>query len=350
MVGSEMVIGWLRDMVARGGSDLYITVDAPPLLRIHDELFPLAPKNLTTNDVRQIISDMTTHEQQADFFANREFNMSLRLEDVGRFRVNILQQRQNLALVIRAINEAIPSPEMLGLPQKLTDLVLRPRGLFLVVGATGSGKSTSLAALINTRNEKMPGHILTIEDPIEYLHPHKKSVVSQREVGVDTASFEAAMKNALRQRPDAILVGEIRSAEVMRQALNFAETGHLVLATLHANNASQALDRIVSFFAQDERRQVVLSLAYNLLAVVSQRLVRKAGGGRVAAMELLVNDDNIAKAIREWRREDIENFVENGSGECFSFDSSLASLLHDGLIEKEVALAECKKDIFSKDS
>lgn len=350
MVGSEMVIGWLRDMVARGGSDLYITVDAPPLLRIHDELFPLAPKNLTTNDVRQIVSDMTTHEQQADFFANREFNMSLRLEDVGRFRVNILQQRQSLALVIRAINETLPSPEMLGLPQKLTDVVLSPRGLFLVVGATGSGKSTSLAALVNARNEKMPGHILTIEDPIEYLHPHKKSVVTQREVGVDTASFEVAMKNALRQRPDAILVGEIRSTEVMRQALNFAETGHLVLATLHANNASQALDRIVSFFAQDERRQVVLSLAYNLLAVVSQRLVRKAGGGRVAALELLVNDDNIAKAIREWRREDIENFVENGFGECFSFDSSLALLLRDGLIEKEVALAECKKDIFLNDS
>lgn len=348
-ISSEEIMRWLGAMSERGGSDLYITVGASPTLRVGDELVALSEDIATPDDMRRILAEMTTHEQQANFFANYEFNMSLDLGHGGRFRVNFLQQRGNVGIVARAINESPPSPAQLGLPAPVCEAALGRRGLIFVTGATGSGKSTSLASLVNYRNEQLGGHILTIEDPVEYIHSHKRSIVTQREVGVDTASFEAALKNALRQRPDVILVGEIRSTEVMRQVLNIAETGHLVMATLHANTAIQAIDRVVGFFPQDERRQVLLGLSYNLSAIMSQRLVRATGGGRVAAMGLLVGNEHFGGAIRGEDRAEIIRLMACGSGGSVPLDQSLLALLQSGKITKEVALAECESpDSFGK--
>jgi twitching motility protein PilU len=342
----QEILFWLKTMVEKGGSDLYVTVGAPPMLRVGDELLPLSGDEATPDTMRRLLADMTTHEQQAAFFSSCEFNMSMELRGLGRFRVNILQQRQDIALVIRAINENPPSPVELGIPDVVCSAALGKRGLILVTGATGSGKSTSLAALIDHRNGHLPGHILTVEDPVEYIHAHKRSLVTQREVGVDTQSFEAALKNALRQRPDVILVGEIRSLEVMRQVMNIAETGHLVMATLHANSALQAIDRVVNLFPNDERRHVLLGLSYNLSVVLSQRLMRSTSGGRIAAMEVLVNAPDIADALRVEDRESIKRLIKAGSGGSVDLDRCLLSLLGKGIISREAALAECESSNF----
>lgn len=336
------IIEWLRRAVADNASDLYLTVGAPPMLRGDTGMVALSDTVLDEPALQTLVADLTNAEQQGQFARAREFNMALDLgRKLGRFRINMLQQRGNPAIVIRRISAAIPSIEQLGLPAILGELVMEKRGLVVVVGATGSGKSTSLAAMIDWRNRHSQGHILTIEDPIEYAHEHKQSLVTQREVGTDTHSFESALKNALRQHPDCILIGEIRDREVMRHALNIAETGHLALATLHANNADQAIDRIANFFEIDERRQALLNLSFNLRGIVSQRLVRSSNGKRALAMEIMLNQARITGMVRTGDTSAIK--AEMIAGEhlgMITFDRWLYRLWQDGIIETQVLLAE----------
>ena len=332
---------WLGELVSRKGSDLYLTYGAPPMVRVHDELVPISPHSLDAAMINKIIGELTTHEQQGEFYDSREFNMSLDLGRLGRFRVNLLYQRQHQAVVIRRIDTVIPDMGSLGLPDILATLAQEKRGLILFVGGTGSGKSTSMAAMIDYRNQTTPGHILTIEDPIEYIHEHKKSLVTQREVGVDTKSYDAALKNSLRQKPDVILIGEIRDREVMRHAINICETGHLAMATLHANNSAQAIERIVSFFDVSERHHVLLNLSFNIRAIISQRLVRRKGGGRVLAHEILVNNEGTSSLIRDGRIADLKAAIAGGQQDgMMGFNGSLLSLYRRGLIDAEVATAE----------
>ena len=311
------------------------------MVRVNDTLAPVGDGAITNDGMHHIIADITNNDQQAIFSESHEFNMSLDLGKLGRFRVNILQQRNNPAVVIRRIDTIIPTLNDLGLPRLLGDLVCLKRGLVIMVGATGSGKSTSLAAMIDHRNQTMSGHILTIEDPIEYVHDHKMSLITQREVGVDTKSFDIALKNSLRQKPDVILIGEIRDREVMRHVLNICETGHLALATLHANNSDQAIERISYFFENDERRQILLNLSFNFQGIISQRLVKTVDGGRAVAMEILLNTEETRQIVREGRTQDLKKII--GSRQDIgmqSFDDNLISLFHKGTISKEVAIAE----------
>jgi twitching motility protein PilU len=280
-----------------------------------------------------------TDEQMKEFEDTMECNLAISVVGLGRFRVNVFRQRGDAAMVIRFIKGVIPSLEELNLPPLLRKLIMLPRGLVLVVGSTGSGKSTSLASMIDYRNANATGHILTIEDPIEYLHAHKKSVVNQREVGLDTINYENALKNALREAPDVILIGEIRDAATMQQAIAYAETGHLCLSTLHANNANQALDRIVNFFPDSAHRQILNDLSLNLKAVVSQRLVRGKDGGRVPAVEILTQTSYVAELIQKGKIHDLKEAMENGNEHGMqSFDQALYELYFAGKITLEEAL------------
>jgi len=336
---SQIVFEYLTAMDERGASDLYLTVGSPPTLRIEDDMVFMKDTSLTLDDVADILNTILTSRQKREFEMEMELNTSLDMGRHGRFRVNVLRQRQAPALVIRRVISKIPSFTDLRLPKVFEQLALEKRGLVLLTGMTGSGKSTSLASMIDYRNTHEKGHIITIEDPIEYFHEHKKSVVTQREVGVDTQSYAAALKNSLRQRPDVILVGEIRDREVMEQALTISETGHLCLATVHTNNAYQAIERIVNFFPEDLAGQVRLNLSMNLKAIVSQRLIHGVDKALVPAVEVMLNQGLVKELILKGEIPKIQEIMEqtNQMGMC-TFDQSLLNLYVQNLITEETAL------------
>ncbi|PKM11291.1 MAG: type IV pili twitching motility protein PilT [Gammaproteobacteria bacterium HGW-Gammaproteobacteria-3] len=330
---------YLKILVGKDGSDLYLTTGAPPAAKFQGVLKPLENTILTNERIKEIAYQLMNGEQQQEFEHKLEMNLAISEPGIGRFRINVFKQRNNLALVIRNIKVDIPDADQLGLPEILKKVIMEKRGLILFVGGTGSGKSTSLAALIDHRNSHSSGHIITIEDPIEYIHPHKKCLVNQREVGVDTLSYEDALKNALRQAPDVILIGEIRSQETMEHALAFAETGHLCLSTLHANNANQALDRIINFFPEERRNQLLLDLSLNLKAFVSQRLVPTVDGKRAAAIEILLGTQLVRDLIHKGEIHSIKEAMEKSENVGMqTFDSHLLKLFKAGKITLEEAL------------
>lgn len=330
---------YLKMLVQNDGSDLYLTVDAPPAAKFQGVLRPLETVKLTKERIKEIAYSLMDFDQQKAFEHQPELNLALSEQGIGRFRVNIFKQRNSFSLVIRNIKVEIPNADKLGLPDVLKRVIMEKRGLILFIGGTGSGKSTSLAALIDHRNANSSGHIITIEDPIEYIHPHKKSLVNQREVGVDTLTYEDALKNTLRQAPDVILIGEIRSQETMEHALAFAETGHLCLSTLHANNSNQALDRIINFFPEERRNQLLLDLSLNLKAFVSQRLVPTVEGKRTAAIEILLASQLIRDLIHKGDIHAIKEVMEKSENIGMqTFDSHLLRLFKEGVISLDEAL------------
>ncbi|MEC8665639.1 MAG: PilT/PilU family type 4a pilus ATPase [Pseudomonadota bacterium] len=339
-MSTPIVLEYLKVMGEKGASDLYLTVGFPPALRLEGKLVNIRPDPLTAEEVNEIIASMLTSRQRREFETQMELNTSLDVGKYGRFRVNVMQQRQFPALVLRRIISKIPNFSELRLPDILGDLAMEKRGLILVTGMTGSGKSTTLASMIDYRNQREEGHIITIEDPIEYFHEHKKSVVSQREVGVDTESYAVALKNSLRQRPDVILVGEVRDREVMEQALTAAETGHLCLATLHTTNAYQSIERIVNMFPEDAQSQIRLNLSLNLKAIVSQRLVPCIQGGMTVAIELMLNKGLVRELIHKGEIGKIREIMEQNSQQGMqTFDQSLERLSKLGIITDETALS-----------
>jgi len=330
---------YLKIMVMKDASDLYLTTGAPASAKIQGELIPLEKTPLPPGRVNEIAYQIMDDDQKEVFKDRPECNMAISEPGVGRFRVNIFQQRNQIGMVIRAIKMDIPNWQDLGLPDILTKLVMQKRGLVLFVGGTGSGKSTSLAALIDYRNSNSAGHIITIEDPIEFVHKHKKSIVNQREVGVDTATFEDALKNTLRQAPDVILIGEIRDRETMEHAMAFAETGHLAISTLHANNANQALDRIINFFPEDRHKQLMLDLSLNLRGFVSQRLVPTVDGKRAAAIEVLLGTPMVCDLILKGEITAIKEVMTKSENIGMrTFDGALYHLYKAGRITLEEAL------------
>lgn len=329
----------LKTMLEQGASDLFITVGAPPGLKLHGELTLFNTKPITREQAVEILRSVMNDKQWAEFESTNECNFALSLDTVGRFRVNCFVQRGSVGLVARHIVTDVPNMDDLGLPASLKALMMEKRGLILMVGATGSGKSTSLAAMLDHRNTNSRGHIITIEDPIEFVHPHKKCLVMQREVGIDTDNWFAALKNTLRQAPDVILIGEIRDMETMDYAIAFAETGHLCLATLHANNANQALDRIINFFPIERRAQLLMDLSLNMKGLISQRLIPKKGGGRVPAIEIMLASPLISDLIHKGAVHEIKPIMARSRdlGMC-TFDQALFDLVAADLVEPEVAL------------
>lgn len=329
----------LSKLVKLDGSDLFLSTAAPPSVRVMGKLIPLDFPPLQKGEVKALAYSIMDKDRITEFEKNMEMNLAISESGIGRFRVNIFVQRAEVGMVIRRIHTVIPSLESLGLPLILKDVIMEKRGLVLFVGATGSGKSTSLASLINYRNENHAGHICTIEDPIEYVHKHKKSIVDQREVGIDTLSYEEALKNTLRQSPDLILIGEIRSQETMEHALVFAETGHLCLSTLHANNANQALDRIINFFPEEKRPQLLLDLSFNIRAIISQRLVTTIDGKRTAAVEVLLGSPLILSLINRGELSSIKQTMEKSTNLGMqTFDQALENLYFEGKISYEEAI------------
>lgn len=330
----------LKAMHQMGGSDLFISVDFPPSIKTHGTMKALSQQRLTGDLTRAFALSLMNERQCAEFEAELECNFAISLPDVCRFRVNVFVQQQNVGMVIRTIASEIPSIDKLGLPDVLREIIMTKRGLVLVVGGTGSGKSTTLAAMIDHRNSSAPGHIITVEDPVEYVHKNKQCLVTHREVGVDTHSWEHALKNTLRQAPDVILIGEIRDRETMEHAIAFAETGHLCLGTLHANNANQTIDRIVNFFPEERRNQLLMDLSSNLRAIVSQRLIRTEDGkGRKAAIEILLNTPTIAEMIFKGQFQSIKEIMAKSRelGMC-TFDQALFDLYNAGFISYEEAI------------
>ncbi|MFC3149747.1 PilT/PilU family type 4a pilus ATPase [Litoribrevibacter euphylliae] len=330
---------YLRLMVEKDGSDLYLSTGAPISAKIYGKLVPMSKEPLPQGAVKKIAFSLMDDEQKREFETKPEANLAISEPGVGRFRVNVFKQRNELSMVIRTIKTDIPSFIDLGLPEILPKLIMQKRGLILFVGGTGSGKSTSLASLIDYRNTNTAGHIITIEDPVEFVHRHKKSIVNQREVGMDTNCYEDALVNTLRQAPDVILIGEIRTQETMEHALEFAETGHLCLSTLHANNANQAIDRIVNFFPEERHKQLFLDLSLNLQAIVSQRLIPTMDGKRAAAIEILLNTPRVADLIKKGDVSAIkEVMLKSENIGMQTFDSALFKLFKDGKISEEEAL------------
>jgi twitching motility protein PilU len=338
------ILTYLKAMEGHKASDLYLTVDYPVTLRSEKGFVYLSKENLTHHDITDVLNTILTSRQRREYETAMELNTSLSIGAYGRFRVNVLRQKQYPAIVIRRITSKIPSIAELKLPQILEELAMEKRGLVLVSGMTGSGKSTTLASMIDYRNAHEQGHIITIEDPVEYFHEHKKSVITQREVGVDTESYAMALKNALRQRPDVILVGEIRDREVMEQALMSAETGHLCLATIHTKNAYQAIERVVNLFPEDYANQIRLNLSVNLRAIISQRLVPSVNGSFVPAVEVMINQGHVRELILKGDIVKIKDIMEqtNAQGMC-TFDQSLLKLFEDELVTEEVALKHSDK-------
>ena len=325
-------------------ADMYLTVGMPPTLRGDKDLIKLSDDVLIPENIEDILNSILTSRQRRDFDAQMELNTALDMGEHGRFRINVMRQRQFPALVIRRIVSEIPSFSQLRLPQILADLAMEKRGLILVTGMTGSGKSTTLASMIDQRNQNSSGHIITIEDPIEFFHEHKGCVVTQREIGVDTESFATAMKNSLRQRPDVILVGEVRDREVMEQALSIAETGHLCLATIHTNNSYQAIERIVNLFPEDYHNQIRLNLSMNLKGIISQRLLPSIGGGMAPAIEVMINQGLVRELILKGEIGKIHDVMEqNNSIGMSTFDQSLMKLFLEGLITEDSAIKNSDK-------
>jgi twitching motility protein PilU len=337
---SQFVNDLLRLMVSRGGSDLFLTVDFPPAIKVDGKVAKVSPQPLSGQHTLALARAVMNDRQTAEFERTRECNFAVSLQGLGRFRVNAFVQQGQVGLVFRTIPAAPPTIDGLGLPAVLKDVAMTQRGLVIFVGATGSGKSTSLAAIVDHRNENSHGHIITVEDPVEFVHPHKNCIVTQRELGIDTDSWEAALKNALRQAPDVILMGEIRDRESMEHAVAFAETGHLCLATLHANSANQALDRIINFFPDERRQQLLMDLSLNLKAMISQRLLpREAGRGRVAAVEILLNTPLVGKLIFKGETAEIKELMKRSRELGMqTFDQSLFDLYESRHIRYEDAL------------
>lgn len=329
----------LKILATQDGSDLYLSTGAPPCAKFNGVLKALSQEPLKPGEVAAIAEGLMDAEQRAEFDRELEMNLAISLQNIGRFRVNIFKQRNEVSIVARNIKLDIPRFEDLKLPKVLLDVVMEKRGLVLFVGGTGSGKSTSLAALIDYRNRNSGGHIITIEDPVEYVHRHKKSIINQREVGVDTRSFHAALKNTLRQAPDVILIGEIRDRETMEHALAFADTGHLAISTLHANNANQALDRIINFFPEERRPQLLNDLGNNLKAFISQRLVKTQDGKRRAAVEVLLGTPTVRDLIKRSELGEIKEIMEKSRNLGMqTFDQALIELVKEGAIGEEEAL------------
>jgi twitching motility protein PilU len=337
-----MDIGYfLKLMTEKGASDMFLTTGAPVHIKVEGKLYPLGNTGLPGGMVKKIAYSLMDEGQVPAFERDLEMNMAIAVKDAGRFRINVFKQRGEVGMVIRAIKSEIPNFEALKLPAVLRTLIMEPRGLILVVGATGSGKSTTLAAMIDYRNLNTSGHILTIEDPIEFLHKHKKSIVNQREVGLDTHGYHDALKNAMREAPDVILIGEIRDVETMEAAISFSETGHLCLATLHSNNADQTLERILNFFPESAHKNILMNLALNLKAVVSQRLVIGKDGKRLPAVEILINTPMIRDLMRRGQVHEIKEAMDRSLQEGMqTFDQALYSLFKEGKIELEEALTK----------
>ncbi len=331
---------WLRLMVQKGASDLFLTAGFPPALKLDGRVTPINDKPLLPTDTQSLAKTVMTEKQWANFSITKEANFAIQESEAGRFRVSVFVQQGKVGVVFRHINTRIPSFEELGLPSVLKDISMMPRGLVLMVGGTGTGKSTSLAAMVGYRNHLRADHILTVEDPIEFVHEHDQSIITQREIGADTETWDVALRNSLRQAPDVILIGEVRERNVMEFAMSYAETGHLCLTTLHANNAEMALERIISFFPMDRRDQLLLDLAMNLKAIVSQRLIPRAdGNGRIAAVEVMVASPFITDLILKGRIAEIKGMmsrsIELGMQ---TFDQALFDLYAQGLITGEDAL------------
>jgi twitching motility protein PilU len=330
----------LKAMVAKKASDLFITAGFPPAIKLDGKMTPVANQALTPQHTAELARGIMNDKQAGEFEATKECNFAINPGGIGRFRVNAFMQQGRVGMVLRTINTTIPKFDDLKLPPVLKDVVMTKRGLIIMVGGTGSGKSTSLAAMIGYRNENSYGHIITIEDPIEYVHEHKNCVVTQREVGVDTESWNAALKNTLRQAPDVILIGEIRDRDTMDHAIAFAETGHLAMATLHANSSNQALDRIINFFPEERRHQLLMDLSLNIRALISQRLIpKKDGKGRAAAVEIMLNSPLISDLIFKGEVHEIKGIMAKSRELGMqTFDQHLFDLYEAGEISYEDAL------------
>ncbi|MGQ0657224.1 MAG: PilT/PilU family type 4a pilus ATPase [Chromatiales bacterium] len=340
----EQAIKYMRDllrlMVEKKGSDLFITVDFPPAIKIDGKVTPVSKTKLTADNTKALTYAIMNDRQLKEYEATKECNFAIAPAGIGRFRVNSFVQMGYTGMVLRTIETTVPTIDRMGLPQILKDIALTKRGLVIFVGATGSGKSTSLAAMLDWRNEHSYGHIITVEDPIEFVHSHKNCVITQREVGVDTDDWGIALKNSLRQAPDVILLGEIRDRETMQFGIEFSETGHLALSTLHANNANQAMDRIINFFPEERRPQLFMDLSLNLKGVVSQRLLKRASGkGRVAAFEILLNSPLISDLIQKGEIHEIKEVMSRSNEEGMkTFDQALFDLYETDQVTYEDAL------------
>jgi twitching motility protein PilU len=330
---------FLKLMTEKDASDMFLSTGAPVSIKVEGRIYPLGKSGLPPGMVKKIAYSLMDEGQVPEFEENLELNLAISVKDAGRFRVNVFKQRSEVSMVIRAIKSEIPSLEDLHLPPLVTEMVLERRGLIFVVGATGSGKSTTLAAMIDYRNANSSGHILTIEDPIEFLHRHKKSIVNQREIGIDSHNYRNALKSGLREAPDVLLIGEVLDTETMEAALSFAETGHLVLATLHSNNADQTMDRIKSFFPENLHTQVLQNLSLNLKGIISQRLVMSKAGVRRAAIEILINTPMIRDMIRRGEISELKEAMDKSlDAGMQTFDQALFNLYKDGTIELDEAI------------
>ncbi len=337
---SKFINDLLKLMVSRTGSDLFLTADFPPAIKVDGKVVKVSPQPLNGVHTLSLARSIMSDKQAAEFERTKECNFAISPPNVGRFRVSAFIQQGKVGMVLRTIPAVLPTIDKLGLPQVLKDVALSKRGLCILVGATGSGKSTSLAAMVDWRNEHTHGHIITIEDPVEFVHPHKNCVVTQREVGLDTDSWDAALKNTLRQAPDVILMGEIRTRETMEHAIQFSETGHLCLATLHANSANQALDRIINFFPEERRPQLLMDLSLNLRGLVSQRLVpRQDNKGRYAAVEIMLNSPLISDLIFKGDVAEIKEIMKKSTNVGMqTFDQALFNAFEENVITLEDAL------------
>ena len=331
----------IEEFLERKATDIYLTVGTPVSFRFGDHIEPYNSERLTEEDVRAILQLLVSREIVEEFESTLEYNTAISWKNRARFRVNLFRQRQNTGIVMRRIQTQIPSLEELSLPPIYGNLIMERRGLILVVGPTGSGKSTSLASMLNHRNLHGSGHVVTVEDPVEFIIEHKNCIITQRDIGIDTYSFGIGLKNALRQTPDVIVIGEIRDKETMEHAIVFSETGHLCLATLHANNANQAVERVINFFPEEKHSQILLNLSLNLKAILSQRLVPNVKGSRSIALEILLNQGLIKSLIQEGRVKEIKEAIEKARDLGMqSFDQALTDLFIQGVISEDVALAE----------
>jgi len=337
---TELVHNLLRGMISQKASDLFVTAGFPPAFKIDGKMTPVSNQALTSQHTQELARSIMNDRQAAEFESTHECNFAISPSGIGRFRVNVFMQQQRVGMVLRTITTKIPNFEEMGLPPILKDVVMTKRGLVILVGGTGSGKSTTMAAMLGHRNQNSYGHIITIEDPVEYVHEHAKSIITHREVGVDTDNWHNALKNTLRQAPDVILIGEIRDRETMEYAVAFAETGHLCMATLHANSANQALDRIINFFPEERREQLLMDLSLNIKALVSQRLIPKRDGkGRSAAIEILLNSPLIADLIFKGDVHEIKTVMSKSRELGMqTFDQALFDLHEGGMISYEEAL------------
>jgi len=346
---TRLMQGLLKKMVAQNGSDLFITAGFPPAIKVDGQIHRAGEQELTPDQSAVIVRSIMNDKQAREFDATKECNFAISPQGIGRFRVSAFVQQGAVGAVLRTIITKIPTFEELDLPETLKDVVMTKRGLVILVGATGSGKSTTLAAMVGHRNQNSRGHIVTIEDPVEYVHPHQKCVVTQREVGVDTDSWHAALKNTLRQAPDVILIGEIRDRDTMEYGIQFAETGHLCLATLHANSANQALDRVINFFPEDKRDQLLMDMSLNVQALISQRLIPRSGGrGRIAAMEIMLKSPLISDLISKGKVTEIKEIMAKSNRLGMkTFDQDLFDLYEAGKIDYDEAMrnADSKNEL-----